>query len=80
MTREPIAFAGQLQAGDRAPDFQATDINGKSLDLAALRGARVWLSFLRFANCPLAQAKLDKIKSIVAEFPALRPIAVGTPA
>jgi peroxiredoxin len=79
MTRESMAPAGSLHVGDTAPVFQATDINGRPVDLAALRGARVWLSFLRFANCPLAQAKLDKIKALAAAFPALRPIAIGTP-
>jgi peroxiredoxin len=79
MTREHTGLPGRLQIGDTAPIFQATDINGQAFDLAALRGSRIWLSFLRFANCPLAQAKLDKIKASSAAFPALRPIAIGTP-
>ena len=79
MTRRPIALAGSLHDGDAAPVFQAIDINGRTVDLSALRGSRIWLSFLRFANCPLAQAKLEKIKALAAAFPALRPVAVGTP-
>ena len=79
MTRASMTRAGSLQVGDPAPVFRATDIHGMSLDLATLRGSRVWLSFLRFANCPLAQAKLEMMKTLAAAFPALRPIAVGTP-
>ena len=68
-----------LHAGDTAPVFQATDIDGRVVDLAALRGSKVWLSFLRFAGCPLAQAKLAKIKAWSPAFPTLRPIGIGTP-
>lgn len=68
-----------LRVGDTAPDFRATDINGRAVDLAALRGSRVWLSFFRFAGCPLAQAKLGKVKAWSAAFPTLRPIGIGTP-
>jgi peroxiredoxin Q/BCP len=61
-----------------APVFRVTDIHGEVVDLAELRGSRIWLSFLRFAGCPLANAKVEKIKAWSAQFPGLRPIGVST--
>ena len=48
----------RLQAGAQAPDFTAVDLEGRSVSLAPLKGQKVWLSFFRFAACPLCSYRI----------------------
>lgn len=41
-----------LTAGDQAPDFRATDQNGKTVELNDYRGSRVVLWFFPRVNSP----------------------------
>lgn len=46
-------FSGTtLKPGDKAPDFELKDQNGKSVTLSALRGKRVVLYFFPRADTP----------------------------
>lgn len=47
----PPAGAARLVTGTPAPDFAVTDLDGKPLALADLKGKRVLLSFYRYAAC-----------------------------
>jgi signal transduction histidine kinase/peroxiredoxin len=44
--------ATRLHVGQVARVFVAADLQGRRIDLAAYRGRRVFLAFLRFAGCP----------------------------
>jgi signal transduction histidine kinase/peroxiredoxin len=44
--------AERLHVGQAARVFVAADLQGQRIDLAAYRGRRVFLAFLRFAGCP----------------------------
>jgi len=60
----------RLQAGDKAPEFLATDIDGNSQAPPGSEGSPVLLTFFRHAGCPmcnlrtreliLAKSKLDR--------------------
>lgn len=47
----PAAGAARLAVGAPAPAFAVTDLDGKPLALADLKGQRVLLSFYRYAAC-----------------------------
>jgi cytochrome oxidase Cu insertion factor (SCO1/SenC/PrrC family) len=53
LTMPPPEAAKTLQVGDRAPDFQLTDQNGREVRLADYRGKNtVVLAFYIKANTP----------------------------
>jgi len=45
----------------RAPTFEATTLRGDPVQLDALRGRRVWLSFYRYASCPLCCYRVHEL-------------------
>jgi peroxiredoxin Q/BCP len=47
-----VAHSTSLKAGDKAPDFSATDQNGKLISLADLKGKKVVLYFYPKDNTP----------------------------
>lgn len=49
----PREVAGQLQAGQAAPDFCLPDLAGGEVRLSALRGRPVWLVFNRQSTCAM---------------------------
>jgi peroxiredoxin len=51
----------RLQPGETAPDFSATDTEGRPISLAALRGRKVWLTFFRYAACPLCSYRVHEL-------------------
>jgi peroxiredoxin len=51
----------RLQPGENAPDFSATDTEGRPVSLAALRGTKVWLTFFRYAACPLCSYRVHEL-------------------
>lgn len=50
----------RLEPGAAAPDFTATDWEGKSHRLADLPGRR-WLAFFRYAGCPLCNLRVHHL-------------------
>jgi peroxiredoxin len=53
----------RLEAGIEAPYFEAETMDGTSIQLDALRGRPVWLSFYRYASCPLCCYRVHEIMS-----------------
>jgi peroxiredoxin Q/BCP len=49
------------EVGKHAPTFRAVTFDGKLIDLAALRGKKVWLTFYRYATCPLCNLHISEI-------------------
>lgn len=49
----PRTVARRVQAGEFAPDFTLTDMQGQRVSLSDFRGRRVWLLFNRQATCAL---------------------------
>jgi thioredoxin-dependent peroxiredoxin len=50
-----------IQSGTRAPVFQATDLFGNSIDLAAYHGTPLLLSFFRNATCALCNLRVHQL-------------------
>lgn len=57
-----------LQVGDQAPNFTATDVRGRVIELDAARGQPVLLSFYRSASCKLCNLRLWYLQQ---QFPTL---------
>ena len=51
----------RLSRGDHAPAFQINDVSGNSVDLTALRGSAVFLSFFRNAECALCNLRVQQL-------------------
>lgn len=51
----------RLKSGAQAPQFQVQDIFGNAVDLAALKGKKVMLSFYRYAGCPLCNLRVHSL-------------------
>lgn len=51
----------RLNAGDAAPPFSTHTLRGDPVELASLKGRPVWLSFYRFASCPLCNLRVHQI-------------------
>jgi peroxiredoxin len=51
----------RLSAGSAVPALVTTDFLGEPVDLAALRGRPVLLSFYRYASCPICNLRMHAI-------------------
>lgn len=51
----------RLVAGERAPDCDFVTLRGERVTLSRLRGRPVWLSFSRFAACPLCNFRVHQV-------------------
>ncbi len=51
----------RLQPNTVAPSFKATTIDGTEVALSDYRGQRVWLSFFRYAACPLCSFRIHEL-------------------
>ena len=51
----------RLSRGDMAPKLQTSDWKGRPFDLASLRGGPVFLSFYRYASCPLCNLRIHQL-------------------
>lgn len=56
----------QLTIGATAPAFNTTDFLGQPVDLQAMRGAPVLLSFYRYASCPVCNFR---VHNVITAFP-----------
>lgn len=61
------------ETGKFAPTFRALTFDGKMVDLVALRGKKVWLTFYRYSTCPLCNLH---IAEVARRYPALRDAGV----
>lgn len=50
-----------LKKGQIAPNFEATVWDGSKIRLEDFRGQKVWLSFFRYASCPLCNLRIREI-------------------
>lgn len=50
-----------LTVGMVAPEHAFTTLRGEALKLSELRGMPIWLSFSRFASCPLCNYEIHRI-------------------
>ncbi|MEL6534217.1 MAG: redoxin domain-containing protein [Bacteroidota bacterium] len=51
----------KIEAGQKAPDFTLIDANGDTIDLKALRGQKVYVSFFRNTACPFCNLRIVKL-------------------
>lgn len=58
----------RLSVGTTAPTLSTTDFLGEAVDLAALRGNPVLLSFYRYASCPVCNFRMH---SLIVAYPEL---------
>ena len=65
-----------LSAGDPAPDFSLTDLQGRLMQLAGLRGAPVLLNFFK-SDCSWCQVELPKLAEVYRRYPDLGVHIVG---
>ncbi|MGC1374758.1 MAG: TlpA disulfide reductase family protein [Anaerolineales bacterium] len=63
--------AAKLKSGQAAPDFKATDLDGKSITLASFRGRPLLLAFVS-PSCSACLDRLDEIRSLAANMPGLQ--------
>ena len=57
----------RLSPGSNAPQLTTVDFLGTALDLEALRGKPVLLSFYRYASCPVCNLR---VHSVIESYPA----------
>ena len=53
----------KLRAGDRAKDFEATDLFGSRVSLQDYQGKRLMLSFFRYASCPFCNLRVHELST-----------------
>lgn len=58
----------KLKAGDMALEFSTEDISGQKVSLSDFNGKKVWLSFHRYAGCPICNLRVAHIKENYQEF------------
>ncbi len=51
----------RLQVGEKAPEFTARTIDGEEVKLEDFPDRRIWLSFLRYAACPLCSFRIHEL-------------------
>jgi len=51
----------RLEVGTLAPEFQATTVTGEEISLSSLHGKQVWISFFRYAACPLCCFRIHEL-------------------
>jgi thioredoxin-dependent peroxiredoxin len=51
----------KLNVNQQAPDFQTSDVYGRSISLHALRGKNVYLAFERNAGCPVCNLRTHEL-------------------
>jgi peroxiredoxin len=60
----------RLKPGQKAPQFKTYDIGEEIIDLEALKGSKVLLSFYRYASCPLCNLRVHKLIQLFPELSA----------
>lgn len=57
----PKPSPSRLSPGMLAPDFSTSDVHGRPVSIAALRGYPVLLAFHRFAKCPFCNLRIHQL-------------------
>ncbi len=52
----------RLFPGTPAPEFTATTWEGERVELAQLRGRKLWLAFFRHVNCPFCNLRIHEMQ------------------
>jgi len=60
----------RVRVGEAAREFAATDVAGQPVSLAALRGHKVLLLFMRNAGCPVCNRRMHELMAQSADFQA----------
>jgi thioredoxin-dependent peroxiredoxin len=55
--------ANRLEAGQVAPEFTASQLDGSPVRLKDFAGKTVWLAFFRWAHCPLCNFRIHELLS-----------------
>lgn len=58
----------KVVVGQEAPDFVLQDHFAKDHRLRQYRGRKVWLSFFRYAACPVCNLRIDEMKAWTGVF------------
>lgn len=58
----------KLQTGNPAPVLQTQDVFGNFVDLSALHGRKVMLSFYRYASCPVCNLRMHELIQSYPQF------------
>ncbi len=53
----------RLAKGEYAPEFKMLSTNGKEVSIERLKGKKIFLSFYRYASCPLCNLRMQEIMS-----------------
>lgn len=56
----------RLEQGNKAPNFELTDITGIQVNLDEYKGQKILVSFQRFAGCPFCNLRLHQM---ITRFP-----------
>jgi thioredoxin-dependent peroxiredoxin len=67
----------KLSVGDKAPDFSATDHNGKTIKLKELRGQKVVLFFYPADDTPACTAEACNLRDNYKSFLAKEYVVIG---
>lgn len=60
-TFQNIAVCQKLKIGDKAPDFEVTDVNGDTIKLSNYQGQKVMIAFFRYAGCPVCNFRVHDL-------------------
>ncbi len=63
-----VAHAEGVKVGERAPDFKAETVDGKTLTLADAKGAKVTVIAFTCYTCPVALAYEDRFVEFAKEY------------
>jgi len=58
----------RVQKGDQVRDFNAETYSGETISLSQFKGQKVWLSFYRYASCPLCNLRINQMIKRYSEF------------
>jgi peroxiredoxin len=67
----------KLKTNDQAIGFKTFDISGNKIDLEALRGKKVFLSFYRGASCPFCNIRVHEIIGQMDHFQDKGSVVIG---
>lgn len=56
-----MAIGQRLNVGDKAPDFEAIDTNGDTINLSNYKGQKVLIAFFRYAGCPVCNYRVHDL-------------------
>jgi len=61
----------KLKEGQKAPNFEVTDIQGKRVNLYEIPNQKIFLAFFRYAECALCNLRVSELKNATERFKKL---------